>query len=609
MRRIGLFHVTWGMAALFMLMTLKPAVGGNSKDRIDYWRSNYDVLGPDEDARVEKAYAIFKRVLDAAGSKPGVMPRLLVIKQDPFGISLPIAIPDGWVIISRGTLDICYRNPDRGDDRLAFVLAHEIAHQLRDDFWHMQFFTALETLSESQDLHNKHLEEEIRSRLSATDELWAKELQADERGIVYAAMAGFNPDAVVTADRDVNFFNEWVQALTPQRLSPIYQSASHPAPDHRAAVVQARLHQVIRNIDVFNLGLQFYQAGDYERAIRAFEHFLEYFPSREVYHNLAASHHQLAMRYYRQWKPDELPFQLSMSIDPVTRASSLRTRGLDVQLKSPQARFQDHMDKAIAFYETSIALDPSYSLSYNNLGCARILTEDAFKAIGTLKDALDLKPNDAQILNNLGVAFFAAGLVEPARQHLGMSRRFAPQYAAPVFNLGKIAQAEGRYGEARNLWRIYAQLDTTSTWVSELQHRGVQGLASTSGAVRQTFAREQVMGLAVGTFEDEIPSKLGLPPSTRTISLDEAPLRVARYPYGLITLSQEQEIVMIIALEGYQGQSAGGVKIGSMQGELLKRYRTPSRTLTMTQGESWVYDEPGISFQLRDGRVVSWLLF
>jgi predicted 3-demethylubiquinone-9 3-methyltransferase (glyoxalase superfamily) len=29
----------------------------------------------------------------------------------------------------------------------------------------------------------------------------------------------------------------------------------------------------------------------------------------------------------------------------------------------------------------------------------------------------------------------------------------------------------------------------------------------------------------------------------------------------------------------------------------------------MTQGESWVYDEYGISFQIRNGKVVSWLLF
>jgi hypothetical protein len=31
--------------------------------------------------------------------------------------------------------------------------------------------------------------------------------------------------------------------------------------------------------------------------------------------------------------------------------------------------------------------------------------------------------------------------------------------------------------------------------------------------------------------------------------------------------------------------------------------------LELTQGQSWAYDHRRIAFQLRDGRVVSWLLF
>ena len=67
-------------------------------------------------------------------------PRLFITKTNPWNVSLPIAIPDGWIILSKGALDISYRDPAKGDDRMAFVLAHEIAHQLKDDFWHMRFF-------------------------------------------------------------------------------------------------------------------------------------------------------------------------------------------------------------------------------------------------------------------------------------------------------------------------------------------------------------------------------------------------------------------------------------------------------------------------------------
>jgi hypothetical protein len=79
------------------------------------------------------------------------------------------------------------------------------------------------------------------------------------------------------------------------------------------------------------------------------------------------------------------------------------------------------------------------------------------------------------------------------------------------------------------------------------------------------------------------------------------------YPNGVITLSQEQEILMIVVPEEYAGASAGGVAVGHSSQDVLSRYGQPARILHMTQGESWVYK--GITFQLRDGKVTSWLLF
>ena len=91
--------------------------------------------------------------------------------------------------------------------------------------------------------------------------------------------------------------------------------------------------------------------------------------------------------------------------------------------------------------------------------------------------------------------------------------------------------------------------------------------------------------------------------------LEEEPFQVAHYPQGIMTLSQDEEILLIIALPEYRGTSAKGMAIGSRTHEVLAQYQIPSRTVPMTQGESWVYETQGISFQFRDGKVVSWLLF
>jgi tetratricopeptide (TPR) repeat protein len=601
------YQILRSALAILLLSGALSNAFANPKEQIDYWRNNYVELTAADDPRVERAYDIFDRVLHAAGRTLGVLPRLFILKNNPLNIALPIAIPDGWVIISKGTLDICYRDATYGDDRLAFVLAHELAHQLKGDFWHMQFFQALEASKSQSGQPRKDLAE-IRRVLQKTDSIWAKELQADEHGIVYAAMAGFRTDAIVAGDDRVNFFQEWVETLNPEQVGAAYHGGqSHPAPEQRVTAVTARLHQVVEKLDIFEIGLHFYQAGDYIRAIRAFEKFLEYFPSREVYLNLAASYHQLALQFYQLSQPENrvLPFQLSLAVDPDTRANGIVFRGRT----GPQARFQKYIDKAIGFYEIAKSLDPAYALAHNNLGCAYIINGEPFKAIATLQDAMRLSPGAPDVLNNLGVAFFTANLADFAKSNLYKASMLDPSYEAPLFNLGKISYEERQRDEARRHWRAYLRLDSVSPWAELVQQQDSELRTKVRRRVVQKQLDERLKGVAVATFEEEIPKNWGQPSSIRHLLLEEDPLTVRHYPQGLMTFAQDEEIVMIFAESRYRGKSSRGIAIGSAQSEVVDQYRTPSRILKMTQGETWVYDKLGISFQLRQGRVVSWLLF
>jgi uncharacterized protein HemY len=99
-------------------------------------------------------------------------------------------------------------------------------------------------------------------------------------------------------------------------------------------------------VELYHLGVLFYQAGEYPKAILAFQAFLKYFPSREVYHNLASSYHQLAWKHYQAWKGGEgLPFKLSMTIDPSTRASRVSLRGGTGN--QPADLFNENIEKAV----------------------------------------------------------------------------------------------------------------------------------------------------------------------------------------------------------------------------------------------------------------------
>ena len=77
-----------------------------------------------------------------------------------------------------------------------------------------------------------------------------------------------------------------------------------PTPQQRAEALRERLRQVVDRTALFQAGLWFSYAGDYPRAIQALQRFRAIFPSREVSHNLAASHHQFALHAYQAWKPE-----------------------------------------------------------------------------------------------------------------------------------------------------------------------------------------------------------------------------------------------------------------------------------------------------------------
>jgi tetratricopeptide (TPR) repeat protein len=590
------------------ILLLRAASGlfalDNPRERIDFWRQNYAELTPDEDPRAARAQEIFRIVLNAAGHRSGVVPRLYILKKDPHNAPFAIAIPDGWVILSRGALDLCYRKPELGDDRLAFVLAHEIAHQLKNDFWHMMFFTAID--AESGGSEESGVLKEIREIAESTEKVLAKELQADEYGIVYASMAGFDTGSVVS--EDVNFFEEWVKALDPERIEGMKADATHPTSEQRAETVKARLRQVLEKVALFDLGVHFYQAGHFEKAAMFFEEFLRYFPSREVYHNIAACHHQLALKAYREMKGDDLEigFKLTVSVDPETRASDIGIRRRGRGETTPEERFRYHMDEAIANYETAVDHDPSYVTGYDNLGCAYILNGEYFKAIATLKDAAELEPENLTTLNNLGVAFYYAENPKRAREMFEDALARDPAYEDALYNLGRLLFETDRIDEAREVWTRYLRLDGRSGWA--LAAAEAVGLATPEPSEAPEPAYESVLGLEVGMWEDEVPADWLLQ-SSASYDLAEYPFVVNRYTNGVVTVSQDDEIIMAYVEKSFRGESSLGIDIGSAAAAVRSAYGVPSRVLAGSRGESLVYTRSGISFVLQEGVVTSWMIY
>jgi hypothetical protein len=116
------------------------------------------------------------------------------------------------------------------------------------------------------------------------------------------------------------------------------------------------------------------------------------------------------------------------------------------------------------------------------------------------------------------------------------------------------------------------------------------------------------MGLTIGHLDTHVPPQWGAPVKS-TVRVGKEAFTLATYPTGVLLLVQEGEIRMILVREGYHGTNTQGLTIGSAAHEVRARYGAPTRQVELTQGQSWGYEAQRIAFQVRDGKVVSWLLF
>ncbi|MCI0507235.1 MAG: tetratricopeptide repeat protein [Gammaproteobacteria bacterium] len=615
-KRSGTCHfrvMTIAVGYMAILYSGTVAALPNPQERIDYWQQNYNALTDADDPRVGNAQRIFGRILQAAGTRYGVIPRLHIIRENPFNVVLPISIPDGWIILSRQVLDMCYENRQQGDDRLAFVLAHEIAHLLDDDFWHMNFFSALSLLQENRNAEQQKVVNEIQDIFTHTAKIEAKELRADEKGILFSAMAGYNPFAIVNeqAGEQGSFFHEWHRLLNVAQYAQPGPVTTHPTSSQRSTAVLARLKQVSEQSDLFRLGLILYQTGKFELAEKAFSEFLRYFPSREVYHNLAAAHHQIALNHHQSdpelAKQRLLPFYLPVMADPYTRAAFSVSRGKP----GSQSTFGEHMELAIKNYKLAIEQDANYFLAYQNLASAYLVNNEPYKAIAVLQDIAARLPDNANLNNILGVGFYLTDNVDKAAALLKKAIAIDDLYAPAYYNMGKVAYLQGDRNQAKTFWRKFIAIAPEHRWSQHLAANfNFPDSAAPKQKVKSTLSKqpEALAGVKVGLYLDELPASLG-EPRVKKFMLSESEYLLLEYPSGISIVAEGDEIKIINASEKYPAAQAQGVRIGSSRNHVISSYGLPELQLDATGGKNLLYPREGVSFQLADDKVVSWSIY
>lgn len=412
---------------------------------------------------ISRAQDVFRRV-KATADKKASRPPSLKISPGP-DIPWAEAQKDGTIVLSTKALDVCYQDVDKkdGDSRVAFILGHELAHLSNDHFWEIKDSRAFQSCKpELKDIFKKD-----------------REFHADSWGLVYASMAGYDPNVILNTKR--NIFQEWLDQISERERS---KRDSHPVPEERVDKLLKKAEHVKNKLHFFHLGVRLYQVGKYDDALRMLSQFRQEFPSREVLNNIGLILYQMGAS---ECEPREAyQFKLSTLLDTRTQAE---------KFDRSKAEFRQKIEEAIEAFRKAGEQDPFYLPVYVNLSSAYIMQGRYSEAAAVLKRALKLRDDDPAALNNQAIVRYLSGKAGNFNQTLGDLINITkknPGFSDAFYNLGRVMDEHGS-GD-RTAWKSFLNLEPAGIY---------------AGMVRQALKIESKPEVNPPVLCDSVPVKLG----------------------------------------------------------------------------------------------------
>ncbi len=430
---------------LFNTSALSVAAA-HPRNEVDFYVQTYGAIQPVYDTQVKITHQVFKQVRAVADKNSKRLPRLVVVNSDndPWAI----ALPDGHIVLSKQAVKICYNQISRAEACLAFVLGHELAHLANDDFWHQEVHSFLATTP-----HKKLIDKFVGQHRHVKE----SELAADDKGYIYAAMAGYPVDSLLKKHSgELDFFNYWMQQTNASFTTDTNKART------RTAMLRQRLHDIQNKLVYFEFGVRLSHFDYCDDAVYFLKEFLRSFPGREVLNNLGYCYLQMARqamapaRAYFYWMP--------LQLDGITRAAALISRGAESFKSLKQAataKTEDVLQQAIEYLEQATKADPAYVPARINLAVAHLYLGRPHQARAVLDEARRLAPErfDVQGLEALTIyeqSDDETDLLPIAIRKL--ERLAARSNASSVYkyNLARLLELHSHQAEALSHWNHLA---------------------------------------------------------------------------------------------------------------------------------------------------------
>ncbi len=578
----------WRLICLFpFIVQAQLAHPDDPRLKIDYWLQRHIQLA--ESPGHDLAQKIFSKLLAVADKPIGVLPKLYIFSDLKFGKLC--ALPDGAIILPLRVIEFCQRNanPRRAESRLAFVLGHELKHVVRGDYAIAQILRFDQPAGAPSDSLPDHLEWQRRKIL---------ETEADEFGILYASLAGYETRAI-----DADFISSYYDAAGLN----LHGEQRNNSPQQRLQAMQQRLAEIVEHLDLFDYGVRLHAMGRYEAAITLLEKFCSRYPSREVFSNLGLCYYQKARGHYEKWKhpvrdhDPHLTFPVSIPVDVVTRLAQTR-----LLAAGQQQLFEEAIAAAIKNFEEAKARDANYELALNHLGCAYLLKGDLDFAKGNFKTARKLNPYFHEAHNNMGVLAILEGDTTEAIAHFSAARTDEPDFLEPLYNLGMWSYKIGRRMEAGVYFKKYLQKDSTSIHAGIVRkYLGLPRLQASSARNASKTAGQQVS--APGNLSRGRWNQFLTP--TTSVSIFHAAEQDTEY-FHLRSKSSPEKISILLTLNTNQSAvDENGLNIGAPSRVLEEKYPHPHAIKPTTRGAFWVYEDRGLVVEMRDQKIYNWYRF
>lgn len=542
----------------------------------DFMVRKYAVV-EDKDIR-SRVESVWNRVVRMVDKRGGINYSLEILDTNDIGAW---AYPGGFIVITKGLVNLT-----ETDDELAFILAHELGHQAQghlDKPIEKELEQRYKSFLDNKGIDGQGIVAEFTSEIARQ-----KEIDADQYGVLYTSISGYNVtsafsilDKIITSDK----------------------SKTHPDKETRQSMIRNRLDKIISDLELFNMGIIFYNIGEYDYAESLFRNFLNVYPSREVYNNLAVTLHQKAFKHYI---PEyDISTKKTIQIDTKTQAGRIgRAVSADVMKK-----FIDLINQAIDNYKKAIDQDPYYAISYNNLGCAYDDIGEFDFAIAYLKKAIKLKSDYKEAYNNLAVVFIHQKDYDEAIKNLKKAIEIDGSYADPYFNLA-MAYSSAKESEQIITENLKSFLEKNSDKNSPLvklasDKLGIQIHESSVNNINKSSAHKKYLLKRRGELEEIL--------GTASHSIKLLPtenINVYFYPEKgtkLITFGKRDIVVSIIVESKANGFSTSEINVGDTFVQLLEIYGEPKRT--MASGEYYYYLYNGLLFIMQGNTVRSYVVF